>query len=363
MTHDLHIHYLITTHNHERFIGAALQSLFAAHENWFNSPLNKHARILVLDDASSDQTWSKLQHYRATQGQAITLAQNRVNSGLIGLNRNILLDMLFRLEPAEQDLVMFFDGDDLLPADHLQNRLRVFASDPGLDCVGGQLELFYDNGQQPQLIDTFSTDPETADIANLFECHYYISNALFKARALRRPRFPQISSSEDWLFFAANRRIRRQHCAESTLQYRRHSSNLTGLEPSSPSCTTQARKYQMAARALGLARMGFTPSTADHQLLAQIGYQSFRIRRADQRYLPAPTISMPWFDWIHQYDTWARDGTQTDARIGNLFDRMLAANAQSGHFSPAKLERFLTAIQHAVAIELSTVSRVEATAP
>lgn len=362
MTRDLQIYYLITTHNHERFIGAALQSLFAAHEDWFNSPLGKHARILVLDDASSDQTWNKLRHYQATQGQAMMLAQNRVNSGLIGLNRNILLDLLFQLEPAEQDLVMFLDGDDLLPTDHLQSRLRVFGSDPALDCVGGQLELFYDNGRQSQLIDTFSIDRETAEIANLFECHYYISNVIFKARALRRRRFPEIASSEDWLFFAASQ-MQRQHCAESTLRYRRHTSNLTSLSRSSPSCTQQGRESQMAARTLGLARIGYTPSAADHQLLAQIGYHSFRIRWANQQYVPAPTISMPWFDWIGKHDACVHDGEQINTRISHLFDRMSAANLGSGYFSPDKLDRFLTAMQHAVAIELSTASCIEAAPP
>lgn len=361
MQHDLRIYYLITTHNHEQFIGAALQSLFAAHENWFNSPLAKQARILILDDASSDQTWSKLLDYQATQNHAIQLARNPTNSALIGLNRNRLLDRLFEFDPSEQDLVMFLDGDDLLPANHLRDRLQVFESDPTLDCVGGQLELFYDNGQQPQLIDTFSTDRETAEIANLFECHYYISNTLFKARALRRPRFSEISSSEDWLFFATNQ-MRRQHCAQATLQYRRHSSNLTSLHPVSSLHPTPVSQYQAAARALGLARIGFKPTIADHQLLAQIGYHSFRIRLVDQQYLPAPTITMPWFDWISKHEDCRRDSARIIAQLENMFDRMSKSNAQTSHFRPDKLCLFLDAMQRSVATELEYASNLEAIA-
>ncbi|MEO7031503.1 MAG: hypothetical protein ABI351_00510, partial [Herbaspirillum sp.] len=236
----------------------------------------------------------------------------------------------------------------------------VFAADPTLDCVGGQLELIYDNGQPPQLIDTFSADRETAEIANLFECHYYISNTLFKAHALRQPRFSEISSSEDWLFFATNQ-MRRQHCSESTLQYRRHSDNLTSPNQPLSSCPTQVSQHQMAARALGLGRMGFTPRAQDHRLLAQIGYHSFRIRFADQQYLPAPTIAMPWFDWISKHNDCLRDGEQLNARIENMFDRMLLANAQTSHFSPDKLRRFLDAIQCSIATELDYASSVEAT--
>lgn len=361
MQHDLRIYYLITTHNHEQFIGAALQSLFAAHENWFNSPLAKQARILILDDASSDQTWNKLRDYQAAQNHAVTLARNPTNTALIGLNRNRLLERLFQLNPSEQDLVMFLDGDDLLPANHLRDRLQVFESDPTLDCVGGQLELFYDNGQQPQLIDTFSTDCETAEIANLFECHYYISNTLFKARVLRRPRFCEISSSEDWLFFATNQ-MRRQHCAQATLQYRRHSSNLTSLNQLSSLHPTPVSQYQTAARAFGLARMGFKPSTEDHQLLAQIGYHSFRIRFVGQQYLPAPTIAMPWFNWISTQNDCRRDSAQLSARIENMFDRMSVANAQTGHFNPDKLGHFLEAMQRSIATELDYASNLDAIA-
>ena len=352
----MHIHYLITTHNHEPFIGAALQSLFAAHEAHFNSPFATHGRILVLDDASCDLTWHKLLTYQSTCGGAMQLERNASNTALIGLNRNRLLQMLAQSAPQAQDLVMFFDGDDLLPSDHLANRLRLFDADPTLDCVGGQLELFHDGSAQNRLIDTFSTDRETAEIANLFECHYYISNTLFKARALRGKRFPEISTSEDWLFFA-NNRMSRQHCAESTLRYRRHGANLTTPPtPQQIALRRQVRAYQRSARLRGLLRTGFQPSAADCTLLAAIGYQSFRIRFSADQYVAAPHISMPWFDRLARHPELLHDPDRFARSIDALFARVLDANRQSRFFPQKKLGNFLLAMRQAAGAELAAAA-------
>jgi hypothetical protein len=333
-------HYLVTTFNNEHYVAEMLESIRRQYTS--DDEFRREARVLVIEDRSTDNTRAVLVDL-AYQHPNVHVHFNDSNQG-IGRNRNDLLDWAYGDVPghtpvAYGDFVLFVDGDDILTPTHMADKLAVFARDPMVDVVGGQLELFYEDGAPRHVVDTFSTDPDVLAIANLFECHIYISNALFRGSVFRAPgvRFPETPTSEDWLFFA-QRQLTVRHIPEVTLRYRRHSANVTLW-----SATGQVTELRHMAHRLSAIHMGMHLSTRDCELVDLVGYLSFRSRWEGQRFVPAD-VHMPWFAYL---------GARADIRAAwptlrrelvDLFDQIRAHNWRVTGYSAGKLDGFLTAL-------------------
>lgn len=336
-------HYLIPTYNDGRYVHAALASIRAQYPS--QALYLHHARILALDDGSTDGTAAILDRL-AARVPNLHVRHNARNLG-IARTRNELLDRLYAAPMARDDFVLFVDGDDVLSPGHLANKLALFARHPALDAIGGQVELFYEDGTPAHVVDTFPTDPDILAISNLFECHLYGSNTLFRARVFRdrHARFPEVAASEDWLFFV-DRRLRACNAPQVTLRYRRHAGNVTAR----PLTPLRSRLRAMARR-LGALRLGLFLSRDDCDLLDAIGYLSFRLRWEGGRAVPA-ACRMPWFRYLGERPDAARLWPQLRPRLDGLFGRMLAHNRGARAYPQAKFAAYLQALQNSVQAEL-----------
>lgn len=343
--------YLVTTFNHAAYIEDMLGSLRAQYLTL--EEFLSQARVLVVDDASTDHTAQVLRTME-NKFSNVSVHLNLTNRG-IGRNRNFLLDWFNSQAGATDSFVAFVDGDDLLTKDHLKTKLALFAAEPELECVGGQLELFYDDDRPRHVVDTFSPDPEIQAIANLFECHFYISNALFRGRVFARPdvRFPETPTSEDWLFFATHP-LRKRHCREVTLHYRRHVHNLT-TRAFEDGLVFGLRK---TARALSLLKMGVHPSDRETQLLDLVGYLSFRTRWNASLPVNALHCHMPWFAYLHQQPRLVQTWPYVRRELRALFDKLIESNSRIPAYSPQKLAAFLTQL-----LELADAEVAQSSAP
>ncbi len=337
-------HYLVTTYNHRPFLEQMLASIRAQYPTL--EDFRQQASVLVIDDVSRDGTQQLLLDLAAKHPN-VQVHLNESNQG-IGPNRNFLLDWLCAGALAADDMVLFVDGDDLLTTTHLRDKLSLFAAEPRLQCVGGQLELFYEDGSPSCVVDTFSTDPDVQAIANLFECHFYISNAMFRASVFQDPkvRFPETPTSEDWLFFALHPMVKR-HCREVTLRYRRHAHNLTTHD-----FGDEVFRLRRSVRTLGLLRIGMHPSDRDCQLLDLVGYLSFRSRWQGARPVPVD-CHMPWFNYVGRRTDVVSQWVGLRQEVHALFARMKVHNERVTPHPSVKFGNYLDQLLRSADTEIA----------
>jgi glycosyltransferase involved in cell wall biosynthesis len=119
---------LIPVHNGERFLGAALQSLFAQDYRNFEA--------IVIDDGSDDGTAAVARsfpdvRYRHQANQGVAAARNA------------------GLEMARGELIAFLDHDDLWPPTKLSVQVGHLVAHPSVGCVLGRQRLFFEPGIDP----------------------------------------------------------------------------------------------------------------------------------------------------------------------------------------------------------------------
>lgn len=337
-------HYLITTYNNADFIEAAFESIrrqYVTLEEFFTT-----ARVLIVDDASIDGTTEKIDQIVRRCRNTLSY-RNPTNRGA-GHNRNILLNWLMSGNVNPDDLVTFVDGDDMLPDDAMKVRIDEFMTDPELDCIGGQISVIDTNAQKIGRMDTFSVDPQMAAIAELFECHFYISNALFRARVFKDPsvRFPNSRVSADWLFFISNRQIKRRHSHATTLLYRRHTTNLTN--PLAPQGARRnegdSLRARQAVRTVGLLSLGLLYTEREYQLMDMVGYLTLQLRWCGQEAVFDPGIQMPWFIHLRTIPEVEKNWPAVRHEIAALFERISQANRMVARFDQSRLDAFLSAL-------------------
>lgn len=106
-----HISVIIPTHNREKFIGAAIQSVF--NQTW------QDLEIIVVDDGSVDNTKDLIQAYHSEKITYVHLKQ-----GGPGWARNN------GISRAKGDMVAFLDSDDIWEPNKLELQMEVMAGDP-----------------------------------------------------------------------------------------------------------------------------------------------------------------------------------------------------------------------------------------
>lgn len=340
-------HYLVATYRHERFIAATLESIRAQYASI--DAFEREARVFVLDDASPDDTQSVLQEWREHHAN-IAVRRNAENLGA-SRSRNALLEWWRSTQPDNADFVLFVDGDDLLAEDSLAIKLAAFAADPALQVVGGQLGWFSDiAAREIKPIDTFACDADIAAIANLFECHFYIANALFRAAVfLNGPNeFPETANCEDWLFFTLQS-LKMRHVPQITLKYRRHGGNLT--RPREDDNEVQTLRRQV--RQLALLPIALLPTERDCELLDLVGYLSLRLKWQDGRASGRPQVFLPWFRLLARQPQTIKHWPALHRELGELFEKIILHNRRHPHFHAQKLPAYLDALLAAADQEVS----------
>ncbi len=126
---------LLVAYNHEAFIEAALLSALrqdaAAHE------------LVIVDDASTDRTRAIIREVLAREpdrGLKITVLFNDRNLGLLAA-------VNLAMASATGEVFMMMAGDDISMPDRLRRTLHVFAENPEVQLVFGEVELIDEAGK------------------------------------------------------------------------------------------------------------------------------------------------------------------------------------------------------------------------
>jgi glycosyltransferase involved in cell wall biosynthesis len=98
----------------------------------------KNFEYIIIDDASTDDTWKILQDLKRNDDR-IRIEQNTKNLGIAGTrNRG--------LELAKGEFIAWQDADDISYPDRLEKELQMMESDSDIGIVGGWLEFFDNSG-------------------------------------------------------------------------------------------------------------------------------------------------------------------------------------------------------------------------
>jgi len=121
---------IVPTHNRRQFLEATINSVRAQSiTNW---------ELIVIDDASDDETWPWLRQLQNSQIKTFRLEQHSERTA----GRN------WGLEAAKGEFVLFLDDDDLLPVSALQAHLESFQRHPSASGSVGCYMMFDENGAQ-----------------------------------------------------------------------------------------------------------------------------------------------------------------------------------------------------------------------
>ena len=119
---------IIPTHNRRELLEETLNSIKAqSYTNW---------DCIVIDDASTDDTWAFLLAIDDHRFSCLRNDQSRERS----CTRNI------GLEQANGDLILFLDDDDLLPLNALKLHVENLKTTPDAFCSVGSSQLFWPDG-------------------------------------------------------------------------------------------------------------------------------------------------------------------------------------------------------------------------
>ena len=170
---------IIPTHNRRALLEQCLVTVREQdYPNW---------EILVVDDASEDDTWSWLEANPHERMRAIRLEQN--SGSTVTRNKG--------LELAAGEYCLFFDDDDLLPANAISKHVAAMHGNDAVIATLGSLLIFNEQGPlgtvQPTRAPT-THDQIWRDI--VFWWGFMVGASLFRTSALR-----QIGGFDENLFF------------------------------------------------------------------------------------------------------------------------------------------------------------------
>ncbi|NUM25233.1 MAG: glycosyltransferase family 2 protein [Candidatus Buchananbacteria bacterium] len=120
---------LMPAHNASTYLGESIQSIL--NQNF------KDFEFVIVDDASTDGTWSILEQYAATDDR-IKIVRNQENLG-IAATRNRLLGL------ATGEYIAWQDADDISQPWRLNKQVSVLDQNPHIGICGGYLEFFNKN--------------------------------------------------------------------------------------------------------------------------------------------------------------------------------------------------------------------------
>jgi glycosyltransferase involved in cell wall biosynthesis len=160
---------IIPAYNRAFLINKTLNSIYnQSYQKW---------ECIVVDDYSTDETLKVLDTYK-TKDSRFKIVLNHNKKGAPGA-RNA------GLQHAKGKLIIFFDSDDIMYPNHLENKINVFYKNSDVDVVTSFSHVLNDNHN---VIDTFCWITEGDILERLYKGSTYVdtNSALIKSDIFHR---------------------------------------------------------------------------------------------------------------------------------------------------------------------------------
>jgi glycosyltransferase involved in cell wall biosynthesis len=249
--HPFKVSVCMATYNGEQYIGEQIRSVLGQ--------LGEHDEVIVVDDASLDQTRERVIEFNDTR---IKLIKHVKNFGVVETFEEAVRN-------ATGDILFLSDGDDIWAPDKVAKVLTAFSQNPRTQVVTTGIQLVDESGRQIDGREFMKNRKFTsALLPNLVRNRYQGSTMAFRSSLLAKilP-FPKGKAFLHDAWIGACNGVtggETVYIDEALLYYRRHSSNFSN--PLTLHGKVSARVQlvlALAARWLGLALRG-TPKMTPH---------------------------------------------------------------------------------------------------
>ncbi len=267
---DVQLSVLIDTHNHERFIETAINSVL---EQDFPAP---EREIIVVDDGSTDGTAEIVRRY----APQVRLVAKKNGGQASAFNAGI--------PECRGEMIVFLDGDDWWTPGKLRKVAQVFGEDPALGMIGhGFIESFDDGTRKTispsETVRLQVNDVSAATFFRLSRCYFGTSRLALRAN-LARKILPVpaalVFEADEYLFTMAAALEPFVLLPDALTHYRVHARNLfLGAGASEAGERRKARVVAELAHALRVSLPGTgAPQAAVEQILEIVEAEAAQMR-------------------------------------------------------------------------------------
>jgi glycosyltransferase involved in cell wall biosynthesis len=204
----------IAAYNSERYIEEQIGSILPQLREW--------DELIVVDDASSDQTMECILGFKYPRIRLIAQVKNR----------GVVETFEHAVRSATGDILFLCDGDDIWAPDKVEKVLRAFAENPRVEVVCTGLRLIDENGLPFNNSDYMKNREFTASLLpNLIRNRFQGSSMAFRSSLLSWilpfPK-PRMFLHDAWIGICNTMTGGDTvYLSEPLLYYRRHSSNVS----------------------------------------------------------------------------------------------------------------------------------------
>lgn len=284
---------IIASYNHGAFIEEAINSVL--------SQDHKNLEVIVVDDGSQDDSWSKIS----------SLSDARVKKFLFEKNMGACKAANFALAQARGEYVCTINSDDRWKPGKLTDQLNWFSSNPGLSAVFGRAD-FIDQSGRPLELPKEDAGASVFNVGNRSR-YEWLRHFFFNGNCICHPtlmikrsvyevigdydnRYRQLPDFRMWINFVKKFEL---HVMEKSLiEFRVHA--LNGGNASSPSEVNNRRTWN---EHFLLAQEFFDDLSADDFYAAfskdirRPDIKSLEHMKCEQAFLLSKPI--PWFSFMY----------------------------------------------------------------
>ncbi|HEY3020638.1 MAG TPA: glycosyltransferase [Solirubrobacteraceae bacterium] len=318
---------IVITHQFERFVGRALDSVFA--QEWPEERLD----VVVIDDGSTDRTPEIVARY----GDRVNYVR-KPNEGLMpSVNRG--------LAEARGDYLTFVSGDDEVCPERIRAQLDVLAARPEVGLVYGDMEVIDDESKllHVSFARALKAQPQVGRVFGHLLTRNFVSGGAAMVRGSLKSRFwpapPEVAWEDWWMALKVAEVAELAYLDAPIYRYRLHGNNMN--------FGVQGERYlKLLQTELPFRRWLLRGGGIDHSA-AGIGWQRGALVTLDQDAMKVATVTGLWLDELLEVSE--DDRLAADAALA-AGDPLTAAGHDPGHLGArAALE-----IPEAVPIALAT---------
>ncbi len=204
---------IICTYNRARFISKAIDSVLKqTYENF---------ELIIVDDASSDNTEKKLREY--TNNPKIIIHKNKNVLG-ISKSRNLGVSL------SHGEYIAMLDSDDeWTDPMKLEKQILILNEDSEIGLVGSSMIMVKDNGEKIKEEFTATTDAEIRKLM-LFDNQIFQSSVMFRKKAFEEAGGydEKLEVAEDYdLWLRIGKKYKFANLKESTINYTVHEGSVS----------------------------------------------------------------------------------------------------------------------------------------
>lgn len=199
--------------NAARFIHETLQSISEQQfKNW---------RLIVIDDASTDNTWEIIQEWSNKDARILGIQNPN--------NMKVAKTMNFGISLVDTPYFARVDSDDVLLPHHFLRLVEHLDKNENIDICGTQVITINNKGEFQRKWN-YETDPIWIKISSLFACPFLQSSVLMRTKVINalggyREEMELIEDYELWI--RALQKFNAANLPEYTIKYRIHEGNMS----------------------------------------------------------------------------------------------------------------------------------------